>query len=165
MTAENEKKNPRMEKRIDPRMEKRIEGMRALLSVIRQQEEAIRLGGGAKAIQSQHDKGRLTVRERLNLLLDPDTKFYELGLFAAFEMYGEWGGRSGSGRGDGAGAGERAAVHDHRERCDGEGGLVLSDDGEEGAAGADDCAGEPDSDAVPGGLGGNFSAAAGGCVS
>ena len=62
----------------------------------------------------------------------------------------------GGGGGDRAGEGERAAVHDHRERCDGEGGGVLSDDGEEGVAGADDCAGEPDSDAVSGGLGGVF---------
>ena len=76
----------------NPKFVKRAEGMRALLSVIRQQEETIRLGGGAKAIQSQHDKGRLTVRERVSLLIDPDTTFRELGLFAAFEMYGEWGG-------------------------------------------------------------------------
>jgi len=81
----------------NPKFEKRAEGMRALLSVIRQQEEAIRLGGGAKAIQSQHDKGRLTVRERVALLLDPETKFFELGLFAAFEMYGDWGGAPSAG--------------------------------------------------------------------
>jgi acetyl-CoA carboxylase carboxyltransferase component len=89
MTAATDKKNERVEKRV--------EGMRALLSVIRQQEEAIRQGGGAKAIQAQHDKGRLTVRERMDLLIDPETKFYELGLFAAFEMYGEWGGAPAAG--------------------------------------------------------------------
>jgi 3-methylcrotonyl-CoA carboxylase beta subunit len=89
MSTAIEKKNERVEKRV--------EGMRALLSVIRQQEEAIRLGGGAKAVQSQHDKGRLTVRERMDLLIDPGSKFYELGLFAAFEMYGEWGGAPAAG--------------------------------------------------------------------
>src|SRR6185437_4653832 len=56
-------------------------------------------------------------------------------------------------------------VFDHRERCDGEGGSVLSDDGEEGDPGADDCDGQQDSDAVPGGFVGGVSAAAGGCVS
>jgi 3-methylcrotonyl-CoA carboxylase beta subunit len=96
MSTAEEKQN-RIHQRADQRVDKRVEGMHALLSVIRQQEEAIRLGGGAKAIQSQHDKGRLTVRERLDLLLDQETKFYELGLFAAFEMYGEWGGAPAAG--------------------------------------------------------------------
>jgi 3-methylcrotonyl-CoA carboxylase beta subunit len=96
MSTAEEKQN-RTNQRADQRVDKRVEGMHALLSVIRQQEEAIRLGGGAKAIQSQHDKGRLTVRERLDLLLDQETKFYELGLFAAFEMYGEWGGAPAAG--------------------------------------------------------------------
>ncbi len=96
MSSAEEKQNL-MNQRADQRVDKRVEGMHALLSVIRQQEEAIRLGGGAKAIQSQHDKGRLTVRERLDLLLDQGTRFYELGLFAAFEMYGEWGGAPAAG--------------------------------------------------------------------
>jgi 3-methylcrotonyl-CoA carboxylase beta subunit len=96
MSTAEEKQN-RIHQRADQRVDKRVEGMHALLSVIRQQEEAIRLGGGAKAIQSQHDKGRLTVRERLDLLLDQETKFYEIGLFAAFEMYGEWGGAPAAG--------------------------------------------------------------------
>lgn len=50
------------------------------------------LGGGLSNIEKQHQKGRLTVRERLKLLLDPDTRFFELGTFAAYEMYQEWGG-------------------------------------------------------------------------
>ena len=49
-----------------------------------QQETEIRGGGGEKAIESQHAKNRLTVRERLELLLDPGREFFELGLFAAF---------------------------------------------------------------------------------
>jgi len=43
-------------------------------------------GGGAKAIARQHEKGRLTARERIALLADPDT-FFELGLYAAHGMY------------------------------------------------------------------------------
>ncbi len=72
-------------------------GMKALLQVLRQQEEVIRQGGGAKAIESQHGKGRLTARERLSLLLDPGQTFLELGLFAAFGMYEEWGGAAAAG--------------------------------------------------------------------
>ena len=72
-------------------------GMEALLAVLRQQEESIRQGGGAKAIEAQHSKKRLTVRERLDLLLDPGQDFLELGLFAAFGMYEEWGGAPGAG--------------------------------------------------------------------
>jgi 3-methylcrotonyl-CoA carboxylase beta subunit len=72
-------------------------GMDALLLALRQQEDDIRQGGGAKAIESQHGKKRLTARERLALLLDPGEEFLELGLFAAFGMYEEWGGAPAAG--------------------------------------------------------------------
>ena len=52
----------------------------------------IRLGGGKANIEKQHSKGRLTVRERLKKLIDPDSRFFELGRFVAYEMYQEWGG-------------------------------------------------------------------------
>src|SRR5512140_1911940 len=64
---------------------------------IRNEEESIREGGGAKAIEAQHKKNRLTARERLNLLLDPGVEFFELGMYAAYEMYEEWGGAPGAG--------------------------------------------------------------------
>ncbi len=56
------------------------------------QEQHILLGGGAKAIERQHEKGRLTARERITKLIDPETALYELGLWAAWNMYGDWGG-------------------------------------------------------------------------
>jgi acetyl-CoA carboxylase carboxyltransferase component len=80
-----------------PRARTNAQKMAALLAQIRGQEAEIRQGGGAKAIESQHGKQRLTVRERLDLLLDPGSKFFELGLFAAFEMYEEWGGAPSAG--------------------------------------------------------------------
>jgi 3-methylcrotonyl-CoA carboxylase beta subunit len=80
-----------------PRARNNAAGMLALLSQIRQQEAAIREGGGAKAIESQHAKKRLTARERIALLLDPGTELFELALFAAFEMYEEWGGAPSAG--------------------------------------------------------------------
>jgi 3-methylcrotonyl-CoA carboxylase beta subunit len=72
-------------------------GMEALLLALRQQEDTLRLGGGAKAIEAQHAKKRLTARERLDLLLDPGKEFLELGLFAAYGMYEEWGGAPSAG--------------------------------------------------------------------
>jgi len=71
--------------------------MKELLGEILNQEETIREGGGAKAVESQHKKGRLTARERIALLIDPGTRFFELGIFAAYEMYEEWGGAPAAG--------------------------------------------------------------------
>jgi len=71
--------------------------MVALLAALRGEEDGIRLGGGAKAAEAQRAKGRLTVRERLALLLDPGTELLELGLWAAFGMYSEYGGAPGAG--------------------------------------------------------------------
>jgi len=52
----------------------------------------IKLGGGLSNIEKQHQKGRLTARERLQLVLDDPSDFFELGTFVAYEMYEEWGG-------------------------------------------------------------------------
>ena len=67
------------------------------MAALRAEEDSIRLGGGEKAAEAQHAKGRLTVRERLKLLLDEGTEFLELGLWAAHEMYSEYGGAPGAG--------------------------------------------------------------------
>ncbi len=67
------------------------------LAELKTQEEEIRQGGGAKAIEAQHKKGRLTARERIAKLIDPKTEFFELSLYAAFEMYEEWGGAPSAG--------------------------------------------------------------------
>ncbi|MDP4199628.1 MAG: acyl-CoA carboxylase subunit beta [Bacteroidota bacterium] len=54
--------------------------------------ETVRLGGGEKNIAKQHEKGKLTARERIAKLIDPGTELIELGLFAAHGMYEEEGG-------------------------------------------------------------------------
>ncbi len=74
-----------------------MRAMAELVAAIRNEEIQIRLGGGEKAIESQHNKKRLTARERINLLIDRDTEFFELGLYAAYEMYEEWGGAPSAG--------------------------------------------------------------------
>lgn len=70
--------------------------MKQLVEALRREEQAIEQGGGAKAAERQHEKGRLTARERIARLVDADT-FFELGLWAAFGMYKEWGGAPSAG--------------------------------------------------------------------
>jgi len=80
--------------KIDPtsqRFEANMRYMADLVSAVRNEEEQIREGGGAKAIDSQHGKGRRTARERIQKLVDPGS-FFELGVYAAYRMYEEWGG-------------------------------------------------------------------------
>jgi len=83
--------------RQSPDFEKNTQRLVELLKEIKNQEEQIRQGGGDKAIEAQHKKGRLTARERIANLIDPKTELFELGLYAAHEMYGEWGGAPAAG--------------------------------------------------------------------
>jgi 3-methylcrotonyl-CoA carboxylase beta subunit len=68
-----------------------------LLTEIKNEENKIREGGGKKAIESQHRKGRLTARERIARLVDSEPEFFELGIYAAHQMYEEWGGAPAAG--------------------------------------------------------------------
>ncbi len=77
--------------------------MRTLLASFEAEQSIIRQGGGAKAIEAQHQKKRLTVRERLELLLDPGSEFYELSLYAAHGMYADYGGAPAAGTVTGVG--------------------------------------------------------------
>jgi len=91
---------PVLETRVNPQseeFEKNTRSMVDLLTEIKNEEERIREGGGSKAASAQHKKGRLTARERLNKLLDSGSPFLELGLYAAHEMYQEWGGAPAAG--------------------------------------------------------------------
>lgn len=71
--------------------------MKRLVQEIREQEEQIQLGGGRKRIERQHSKGRMTARERLDALMDPEASFFEVGVFAAWGMYQEYGGAPAAG--------------------------------------------------------------------
>jgi 3-methylcrotonyl-CoA carboxylase beta subunit len=80
-----------------PRVAANRTALLTLLGALRTEEDTIQLGGGAKATEAQHAKGRLTVRERLKLLLDEGTELLELGLWAAHGMYQEYGGAPAAG--------------------------------------------------------------------
>ena len=56
-----------------------------LLDEYKIEENNIKLGGGSVKIQKQHDKGRMTARERVSHLVDD--KFFEIGLYAGYGMY------------------------------------------------------------------------------
>jgi 3-methylcrotonyl-CoA carboxylase beta subunit len=68
-----------------------------LMAELRQQEAQIHAGGGAAGIERQHSKGRFTARERISRLIDRDSPLVELGLWAAYEMYADWGGAPAAG--------------------------------------------------------------------
>ncbi|MBS0201575.1 MAG: acyl-CoA carboxylase subunit beta [Planctomycetes bacterium] len=65
--------------------------LRELTTQIDDQEQHLRLGGGVAGQERQRRLGRLPVRERLAALLDPQTPFYELGLWGGWGMYSDWG--------------------------------------------------------------------------
>lgn len=66
--------------------------MKLLLSEIKEQYEKIKLGGGKKSIDKQHEKNKLTARERVEYLVDKNKPVVEIGAFAGFEMYEQQGG-------------------------------------------------------------------------
>src|ERR1017187_4324627 len=98
--AESLKLDNELRSALDPqtaRTSANRDAMLLFMAALHAEEDAIRLGGGAKAAEAQHAKGRLTARERLKLLVDDETELLELGLWAAHEMYSEYGGAPGAG--------------------------------------------------------------------
>jgi 3-methylcrotonyl-CoA carboxylase beta subunit len=65
--------------------------LRAHCAAIAKEEAVLREGGGKAGHERQRKMGRLPVRERLGLLLDKDSSFFEIGLWAAYKMYEQWG--------------------------------------------------------------------------
>jgi acetyl-CoA carboxylase carboxyltransferase component len=64
----------------------------ALIEDLNTKLNQIKLGGGLSKIKKEHEKGKLTARERISYLLDKNTDFIEIGAFAGYEMYEEEGG-------------------------------------------------------------------------
>src|SRR5438132_11351091 len=69
----------------------KAETLRHRSEQIRAEEAQLREGGGKAGQERQHKLGRLVARERLARLLDPDGQFFEIGLWAAYKMYEQWG--------------------------------------------------------------------------
>lgn len=76
---------------------KREDFQKELLRKINALKKKVKLGGGEKAIEKQKAKGKLTARERIDLLLDDPKEFLELSTFAAYDMYKDFGGAPSAG--------------------------------------------------------------------
>lgn len=63
-----------------------------LISQLKQRFDVVKLGGGASKIKKEHEKGKLTARERIEYLVDKNTDFLEIGTFVGYNMYEEHGG-------------------------------------------------------------------------
>jgi acetyl-CoA carboxylase carboxyltransferase component len=79
-------------KKQDLEFNRNEDKMRQLISKLDSKLDVIALGGGKKKIDKEHSKGKLTARERVDLLLDPNTSRIEIGALAANDMYEEYGG-------------------------------------------------------------------------
>ena len=77
--------------------EKNAAHWRAEVERLRGEEAQIRLGGGEKAQAKQRSQGKMTARERVSTLCDPDAPFLELGLWTAYGFYEEYGGAPSAG--------------------------------------------------------------------
>jgi len=67
------------------------EVLRAHCAAIAKEEAVLREGGGKAGHERQRKMNRLPVRERISHLLDKDSPFFEVGLWAAYKMYEQWG--------------------------------------------------------------------------
>ena len=63
-----------------------------LLTELQEKYKLVKQGGGPKRIAKEHEKGKLTARERVDYLIDEQSDFLEIGAFAADGMYEEEGG-------------------------------------------------------------------------
>ncbi|MEC7752690.1 carboxyl transferase domain-containing protein [Roseivirga sp. UBA1976] len=77
---------------MDLEFNKNDDSMRQLLFQLNTKLKKVKLGGGEKKIKAQHDKGKLTARERIDYLVDDSDDFVEIGAFAGDGMYTEVGG-------------------------------------------------------------------------
>jgi len=71
---------------------KNDDAMRLKISALERELNKIYEGGGKKRVDKLHASGKLTARERIDMLLDPDTHRFEMGAIAGYEMYEEHGG-------------------------------------------------------------------------
>ncbi len=77
---------------MDLTFNKNEDANKLLLSNMNRRLEKIHLGGGQKRIEKLHSQGKLTARERIGYLLDDVEEAIEIGAFAGYDMYQEYGG-------------------------------------------------------------------------
>jgi 3-methylcrotonyl-CoA carboxylase beta subunit len=77
---------------MDIQFNKNEDSFKILCDQLKERLKQVALGGGEKKINAEHEKGKLTARERIDFLLDPKSDRQEIGAFAADDMYQEFGG-------------------------------------------------------------------------
>ena len=77
---------------MDIEFNKNEDSFKQLCDQLKEKTKKVFLGGGEQKIKSEHDKGKLTARERITLLLDAKAEVQEIGAFAGEGMYEEFGG-------------------------------------------------------------------------
>jgi acetyl-CoA carboxylase carboxyltransferase component len=77
---------------MDIEFNKNEDSLKSLCYRLKERLKKVALGGGEQKIEAEHAKGKLTARERIDLLLDANTDRQEIGAFAAEDMYQEYGG-------------------------------------------------------------------------
>lgn len=82
---------------MDLNFNKNEDHNKLLVSTLKNKLAKIKLGGGKDRIEKQHKQGKLTARERIKYLLDPEKPSIEIGAFAGEDMYEEHGGAPGGG--------------------------------------------------------------------
>ena len=102
--------------KTDLEFNKNEDQMKQLVSRLRAKEKKMRLGGGEKKIEEQHQRGKLTARERIQYLIDKGSDFLEIGVLAGDEMYQDVGGCPGGGVVTGIG-------YIHKRQC-----VIVSND-------------------------------------
>jgi len=77
---------------MDIKFNKNEDSNKQLISELHRKLKKVHVGGGEGKIEKLHQKGKLSARERIALLVDSMDTFLEVGAFAADGMYEEWGG-------------------------------------------------------------------------
>ena len=77
---------------MNEKIERNKANYKHLIKELNQRIEKLKLGGGEKKIAKQHEKGKLTARERIEYLIDKNSRTIEIGIFAGEGMYQEYGG-------------------------------------------------------------------------
>lgn len=77
---------------MDIEFNKNEDALKLLLSDLTRKASQVKKGGGTSKIEAHHARGKLTARERIHHLIDTDSEFLEVGLFAGDGMYEDVGG-------------------------------------------------------------------------
>jgi acetyl-CoA carboxylase carboxyltransferase component len=116
---------------MDIEFNKNEDALKTLCYQLKSKLKKVYLGGGEARIKVQHEKGKLTARERIQYLIDDNSEFLEVGAFAGDDMYKEHRLR------------ERQALRTGSQRCDRKSRGLVPDYCQKELAGAGDCHGKP----------------------